>query len=151
MLSDVEFDEWGYLPPGLHDATWPEIVALFGNSKVRERLITGLDKLLKDLKAAGVRDVYLDGSFVTEIPEPADYDLCWSPEGANRQGLPREFGYGAEAGGDPDVPNHELLKRKYLGDVWVHIPPYADFVTVLSSDRDGRLRGLVRVEMDSVE
>lgn len=43
--------------------------------------MAGLRDALEDLKRAGCRTVYLDGSFVTIKVIPNDYDACWDESG----------------------------------------------------------------------
>ncbi len=74
------FDDHGRLPLGEHTATtWEEIVERFGwNPHVAGSSMafpTGCA-----LAAAGCRQVWLDGSFVTSKDEPADFDACWDLE-----------------------------------------------------------------------
>jgi hypothetical protein len=40
-------------------------------------LFDGLRRALQNLQAAGVRRVFIDGSFVTTKAEPNDVDGCW--------------------------------------------------------------------------
>ena len=77
MLPD--FDHEGRLPPGIHLATWAEVVARFGGNPRLQELLDGLERALGVLRSAGCRRVYLDGSFVTNKPTPGDYDLAWEP------------------------------------------------------------------------
>ncbi len=72
-----EFDERGNLPPGIHDATWTEIVTRYSTSTHRRDLLDGLLDALRSLNAAGCGTAYLDGSFVTAAEHPADFDVCW--------------------------------------------------------------------------
>ncbi len=39
--------------------------------------MTGLGAAMENLKTAGCRTVYLDGSFVTSKDIPDDYNACW--------------------------------------------------------------------------
>lgn len=71
------FDELGRLPPGVHVATWEEIVDRFGSTAWRKRLLAGLREALLSLQAAGCALVYIDGSFVTAKTIPGDFDACW--------------------------------------------------------------------------
>ena len=71
------FDERGNLPPGIHPATWDEIVERYATNERREQLIDGLRAAINSLHAAGCSRVYLDGSFVTDKDEPGDFDACW--------------------------------------------------------------------------
>ena len=54
----------GLLPPGIHEATWPEISAVLATNPRREQLLRGFLAALRGLKAAGCKRAYLDGSFV---------------------------------------------------------------------------------------
>ena len=71
------FDERGNLPPGIHPATWDEIVERYATNERREQLIEGLRAAIESLHAAGCWRVYLDGSFVTDKEVPGDFDACW--------------------------------------------------------------------------
>jgi hypothetical protein len=72
-----EFDEGGNLPPGIHHATWTEIVTRYATSTRRRDLLDGLLDALRSLTAAGCGTAYLDGSFVTAEAHPGDFDACW--------------------------------------------------------------------------
>ena len=81
MIPDFEPD--GNLPPGIHWATWDEISHRFGATPWRRRLLTGLRSAVENLRLAGCRTVYLDGSFVSAKSEPGDFDACWEEHGVN--------------------------------------------------------------------
>src|SRR5262245_4158014 len=83
MLPHFEPD--GDLPPGIHWATWEEIAARFGKTEQRRRLLAGLALAIADLRAAGCRIVYVDGSFVTSKETPNDFDACWDRSGVDRR------------------------------------------------------------------
>jgi hypothetical protein len=72
-----ELDTRGNLPPGIHQATWTEIVTRYATSTHRRELLDGLLDALRSLKTAGCRTAYLDGSFVTAEEHPGDFDACW--------------------------------------------------------------------------
>jgi hypothetical protein len=69
-----EFNELGYLPPGVYETTWAEFLARFGTNPQRLRLATGLAAALRKLGIAGCRRVIIGGSFVTDKEEPNDFD-----------------------------------------------------------------------------
>lgn len=75
-----EFDENGNLPPGVYWATWEEFKEQFGTTPRRSLLIEGLKTAMEQLKAAGCRTIYINGSFVTSKPNPNDFDACWDAE-----------------------------------------------------------------------
>lgn len=56
---------------------------MFGQSPHRHQLLQGFFRAVKELKAAGCKEVFLDGSFVTAKASPNDYDACWGTAGVN--------------------------------------------------------------------
>jgi hypothetical protein len=66
----------GRLPPGIHSSTLGELEAQFGANPHRRRLCASLRKLVRlAVKCGFVREIYVDGSFVTAKPHPEDVDL----------------------------------------------------------------------------
>lgn len=70
----------GNLPPGVHEATWDELLTRYGYTPYRLRLIAGLKRALDMLRAAGCTRVYVDGSFTTSKEQPGDFDVCWESD-----------------------------------------------------------------------
>jgi hypothetical protein len=69
------FADNGYLPPGIHPATFDEPEARFGcDSELRRVQTQSLGWLVDLVRRAGVRRVVLNGSFVTDAIEPNDVD-----------------------------------------------------------------------------
>jgi hypothetical protein len=69
------FNEFGFLPPGIHPATLAEIRDRFGGPSEIRRAQTDSIGWLIDLAArAGVQRIILNGSFVSDIMEPNDVD-----------------------------------------------------------------------------
>ena len=64
----------GNLPPGEHMAEWVDVVEPFGTTPCRRQLLEGLALALRDLRAAGCKRVYVDGSFITTEAHPGDFD-----------------------------------------------------------------------------
>ena len=67
----------GILPSGVHFAAWPEIEERLAFNPLRKRLLEGFKQACSNLREAGCRLVYLDGSFVTTKEHPGDFDACW--------------------------------------------------------------------------
>jgi hypothetical protein len=68
-------DNQGYLPPGIHPATVPEIEARFGReSELRRVQMESLRWLIELAQRAGIRRIVVNGSFVTDKLEPNDVD-----------------------------------------------------------------------------
>jgi hypothetical protein len=72
-----EFNDDGYLPPGIHQATMEEIAARFGQeSEIRRVQMESLRWLVDQARRAGVQRVIVNGSFVTDRMEPNDVDCA---------------------------------------------------------------------------
>ena len=70
-----EFNEQGYLPPGIHIASLEEVIERFGvQSEVRQAQAESLQWLMPLCKEAGISRVLINGSFVTDVLEPNDVD-----------------------------------------------------------------------------
>lgn len=142
--------ETGYLPVGLHEATIEEIRQKLGFSEKRRYLIASLEQAAKSLFAAGVTDLRVDGSFVTEKPEPGDIDGFWvAHEGVRFQDIPPlllDFNVVVDpSGGKPKFPmwfkwGIELFVHPYMGGFEA-----GDLPEFFSHSRDGVARGYIRV------
>jgi hypothetical protein len=73
-MSIPPFNELGYLPPGIYEITWAELMERFATNSQRLRLATGLAVALRKLAVAGCRRVLIGGSFVTTKEHPNDFD-----------------------------------------------------------------------------
>jgi hypothetical protein len=70
-----EFNDDGYLPPGVHAATLDEIEDRFGKETELRRVQMESLRWLVDLsRRAGVERLIVNGSFVTDALEPNDVD-----------------------------------------------------------------------------
>ncbi len=140
------FEPSGLLPPGIHLATWAEIVGRFGNNPQRDSLLDALRRALDALRVAGCVAAYLDGSFVTEKKVPGDYDMCWSLQGVDHTRL------------DPvllNFDNHrQAMKAKYQGDLFPAEIPEGNsgkvFLDFFQTDKDtGAAKGVVLIDLRS--
>lgn len=136
--------EDGVLPPGIHQASWSEIVNRFGWNERRRSLLEGLRRALDDLASAGCKEAWLDGSFVTEKEYPGDFDLVWSSDGVRLTDL------------DPvilDVHHpRSAQKSRYRGDILPNVTeaasgmPFLDFFQ--QDSETGRPRGIVAITLE---
>lgn len=70
-----EFNDQGYLPPGIHKATIQEIEERFGRqSELRRAQMESLRWLADLIRDQGIRRFIINGSFVTDVLEPNDVD-----------------------------------------------------------------------------
>lgn len=138
------FDITGNLPPGVHWASWDEVAFRFGGNPWRQRLLIGLRNALANLKNAGCRTVYIDGSFVSSVNMPNDFDACWEETWVN-----------------PDVLDPVLLtfdsgratqKAKYLGELFPAAIPVSSeglsFFEFFQTDKHtGNPKGIVALDL----
>lgn len=75
----------GYLPPGDHEAALDEVEDAFGTEGPRRReLMKALREIVMELWSLGVRNIWIDGSFVGEKRRPSDVDVIYElPAGAD--------------------------------------------------------------------
>ncbi|MXZ25035.1 MAG: hypothetical protein F4Y80_09260 [Caldilineaceae bacterium SB0665_bin_21] len=80
----------------------------FGHNPWSQHLMRGLKASLENLRDAGCRTVYIDGSFVTHKAIPNDYNACWEETGVDPVLL------------DPVLlifdPGRVAQKAKYIGE-----------------------------------
>lgn len=70
-----EFRDDGYLPEGLYTASEAEVTFRFGTATPRRRrLILRLRRWILLCRGVGARRLLVDGSFVTNKPNPKDID-----------------------------------------------------------------------------
>jgi hypothetical protein len=138
------FDEHGNLPPGIHHATWEQIVSRFGITEHRPRLLLGLRHALDSLAGAGCRGAYLDGSFVTAKDVPGDFDACWEAVDVDPDKL------------DPELldfsDRREMQKRRYGGELFpanaIAAPPNTRYLEFFQIDRrSGEAKGIVGIDL----
>ena len=138
------FDEIGLLPPGIHWASWDEIIERFGTSIWRLRLATGVRAAIENLKNAGCQTFYVDGSFVTAKEVPNDFDACWEEVGVDPLAL------------DPVLltfdPGRTTQKAKYLGELFpasvIASENGFSFLEFFQVDKEtGRPKGIVAIDL----
>lgn len=74
MSQRYPFDDNGNVPPGFHDMSLAEIEAAFTWNQYRRELFQRWRDSLRHLTLAGVPDVFLAGSFFSDLPRPGDVD-----------------------------------------------------------------------------
>jgi hypothetical protein len=130
----------GVLPAGVHPALWREVIDRYGWNAHRLSLLLGIRATLDALNVAGSRNLWLDGSFVTNKEIPSDWDGCWSYEHVDLASLDL-----ALRGYTPD--QRAIRKSKFLGDIFVAGATEAGsglpFVDFFQQTRDGSRKGIV--------
>jgi hypothetical protein len=141
------FDAGGNLPPGIHPASWDEIVTRYATNTRRRELTDGLLAALRSLKRAGCRAAYLDGSFVTAKELPGDFDACWEIAGVDASRLDREL---------LDFSDRRAAqKTRYGGELFpaetAAEPAGTTFLDYFQRDRDtGRPKGIIAIDLGAL-
>lgn len=138
------FDEQGFLPIGLYDVSLREIRAVLGFTEKRRSLIGGLERYVGLWEHSGfLRYVVIDGSFVTDKPDPNDIDVILAPK----------------PGALVSSRFNDLLKTYCEDDVFtmeafgIEAFPTASqedldrWIDFFSTNKQGRSRGLLRLEL----
>lgn len=136
----------GYLPKGIHAASWAELVHAFGFSPKRLELLQGLLAGASALRTAGVTALIVDGSFVTKRHNPSDYDCCYKRAECNMSLL------------DPvldDFDNERFaMKKKYGGEYfpseWIECGSFEPFEIFFQHDKNGRAKGVVLLDLGTL-
>ena len=131
----------GCLPPGIHAATWAELCSPFGGAGRRAQLLGGLQHAAINLRDAGARDIWLDGSFVTDKEEPGDYDGVWDPRQTDLSKVDPIF-----------IDFNDLQtgrakqKAKYRGELFPHL----ESIDFFQKDRNGDPKGIVLLDLRTI-
>jgi hypothetical protein len=140
------FDQQGNLPPGEHHCTWDELENRYATTNHRIFLLNGLYAALENLNVAGCRTVWINGSFISDKPQPNDYDACWDSDQVDPDLL------------DPTLLNfahpRNAMKRKYRGELFIaDLPatPHGEtFLEFFQKDRNGHNKGILRLDLGSL-
>lgn len=140
-----KFDERGQLPPGMHRLAWSEFVSAFGYNDWRRILVKGLRKALADLKRAGRMAVFINGSFVTRKPCPADCDGCWDAANVDK-GLVDPVLYDTSG-------TRRSQKLMYKGEMFPLRPgtPSPSILDYFQRDRGGNAKGIVMMDLGDLD
>ena len=140
----------GALPPGDYRATLQEIAERLGFTPRRRWLLKGLRAAVEAFWVAGIEEIYVDGSFCSEKPDPGDIDGYWVEPDPGVYDRIDPYWIDFDPILVPDM-------RKWKWRMWVDhgveffIHPAmlakADlaFPQFFRQDRDGRPRGVIRV------
>jgi hypothetical protein len=134
----------GYLPEGLYLCMEAEVVFRFGSSTPRRRrLVLRLRRWLQLARQVGARRLLVDGSFVTEKPEPNDIDSVVL--------LPRDFQQQLAREDEPALELEWMLLARQPEEIFAaeDDDDWMEWVEFFSRTResDGRRKGLVEVQL----
>ena len=127
-----------------------EITKCLGFTPRRRWLLKGLRTAVEALWAAGVQEIYLDGTFCTEKPDPGDIDGYWvePDDGVYDRIDPYWIDFELIL-----VPHAREWKRRMWADHGVEFfihpamqaSPEMGFPEFFRQDREGQSRGVIQV------
>lgn len=137
----------GRLSHGVHSADFSTVMLVFGWNAVRRALINAMTGAFRELHTLGCGRVWLDGSFVTDKPEPGDYDAIYEHSGMDvrmlRAALPELF---------DAAPGRPAMKRRFGGDLFPNVREgdsgmmFVDFFQ-LDKARPGAHKGILTIDL----
>ena len=140
-------DANGLLPPGIHDATLDELEEAFGGPGAgsrRRALMKSLRSYLAEVKQwRMMEELLIDGSFVTDKPDPDDIDLLLVlPVGYELTRVVSPYEY--------NLRSHRMIRKRFGFDLFAvrsNSADYDRFVQHFSQvrERPGLRKGIIRV------
>ena len=130
------------LPAGEHLASINEVEIVYGTSTDRRKeLMKGLREAISNLETAGVRTVWINGSFVTSKKDPNDIDGCWEYNSSIDINILDPVFLG----------NRAEMKKKYGLDFFIANYIEAEsglpFPKFFQKNRDGDPKGIIIVKL----
>lgn len=125
------FNESGYLPAGVYEISWQELMERFATNPQRLRLATGLAAALRKLAIAGCTRVIIGGSFISAKEQPQDFDAYYDNFGMDFDILDPLF-----------VEDIDLQEQVFGGELF----PTLGYDRFLQTDRSGNPRGVVALD-----
>ena len=137
----------GLLPPGIHQGSCDEFKQEFGSTPHRRKLLSGLETAARNLKSAGCKRIFVNGSFITSKEQPNDYDALWDIDGVDPEKLdPVFFDFSKR---------RAAQKNKYFGEFFpaqmIETGTGRLFLDFFQIDKEtGVLKGIVEINLDKV-
>ena len=145
----LKFNTRGILQPGIHIVPWSEFISLYSFSPRRKYLFEGMKRAFIHFKDAGCKQIYIDGSFVTQKVEPNDYDACWDMTDVNFDLLDPMFHRDLKMG----TQKHKLV---FCGEFYpatiIEGGTGLTFLDFFQTDREtGCRKGIILIELEGVK
>jgi hypothetical protein len=144
---ELRYNEHGNLVPGFYDMSLEKVGSIFCFNRHRAWLFEGVKLAIEDLKKIDCKTVYLDGSYVTKIELPKDFDMCWDDTGLDLVKVskicPPLFDCGWKM---------KKMKARYRGDVApansiADMDKGINFLGFFTEDKQGRDKGIIRISI----
>lgn len=142
------FNSQGYLPKGIHAATWEQFIAHFGYNAKRQRLLSGLRAAIWFLQQAGCQTIYVGGSFVTRKQTPGDIDVLWEGAATDWRYLRQVAPVFFDA---TSARQKRIFGGEFFPDEGIEVESNLTFLEFFQRTRRGRPRGIVRIRITDID
>lgn len=142
-----EHDDSGFLPVGVHAATWSEFEAHFAGTARRRALLALVRPALAHFAKAGARLAYVGGSFVTLKPQPGDVDVVIAVEGLDASRVHPTL---LDLSPSGRIVQKAMFGAEFFPDLLVEDESGLPFVAFFQQSRDGRRVGIVALDLRTV-
>jgi hypothetical protein len=132
------FTKQGYPQPGIHLMSLPCFYEMFGTNPHRINLLFGFNLLLALLIRAGCQEIYIGGSFITNIEDPNDIDGCFDGMCVDISTL------------DP-IFSDRLDEQKSRFGCELRVDYMSAFQGFLRTDRDGQSVGIIVISLTDLD
>ena len=136
-----EFNQYGYLPAGIHNATLAQVKQRFGSGRAERReIFQGLQSLVNVLRTQRktVAQLQVDGSFVTDKGCPQDVDCIVV--------VTKDFDFASPAA-QQLLHAQELFHTHLFTFIEHDQRRYRELLRFFGHDRDGMSKGLLEVKL----
>lgn len=140
-----EFDENGNLPPGIHEATFDEVLERFSKPKTarrkgRTRTLHSFYAFIKRFATA----IYIDGSYTTNKPAPNDVDIIVLLRG--------DFRFNSPPGKRLEWFRYNKENRRHLHIFPIHEGDndrFTFYLNFFQTTRDLNRKGIISVRIEN--
>lgn len=144
MIPD--FNDSGYLPAGIYEASFEEVKVRFGLSRQRQKLLMSMQYLLHQCNQLNCDILYLDGSFISSKLNPKDYDACWDTTHENREWVLNNVA-------DTSLNSDSETQKEYFGGeiypAFVKAPllPELTILEYFQRTKEGEAKGIIMLKL----
>jgi len=121
--------------------SYEEVAYHFGKNPRRLKQLANALQFFRIFHACGCQWVYIDGSFVSTKEYPGDIDLCFDITSVDAETLEKEF----PAFFDPKAIGK--IHRDLQCHIFTFSEEFMQFFDMLSEDREGNLKGFVKLNL----
>lgn len=137
----------GFLPAGIHSATWAEFVERFATTPRRMMLLTRVRVGLQAFAAAGASWAYVGGSFVSTKAAPKDVDILIEIAGLDVALVPEVL---LDLSPTGRTVQQMMFGAEFFPDALIEGDSDLTMLEFFQRNRDGEAVGIVALDLSTV-